>query len=345
MTDYYDPKTLRGAIRKSIPAKTFLRTRFFPEDVFFPTKSVSFEIQGIKRRLAPYTSPYAGSESVERDGYEVKTFTAPSVTPKRVITNDTVAQKLLGESPYDSGLTPEDRAAEMAARDLIELQDMIARREEQMCAQVLQEGILRIKGRGLNAVCDYGFEGIESTISGEKWVSGYDIPGKLAKVSQELRKKGSNPDTLILGSEAANALMDNAKFMKLLDLRRVDSGEIRPTELEPGVQYIGRIALPGLFADIYGYDEYYDDDSTGDILPMIDPKTAILISSRERNMMLYGAVTYIDAKTGEYVTEMGKYVPYTAWSVDPPAKEIYLASRPLPMPKDLESWYVMKEVV
>lgn len=345
MRDYYEPKTLRGVIKKVTPVKTFLRTRFFPEDVFFPSETVSFEYQSQKRRLAPYTSPYAGGESVSRDGYEVRTYHTPSLVPKRVITNDTAAQKLLGESPYNSGMTPEDRAAEMAARDLIELQDMIAHREEQMCAQVLQEGVLRVKGRGVNEVCDYGFTGIEQTASGDKWLSGYDIPGKLASVSQNIRKTGSNPDTLILGSEAANALMDNTKFMKLLDLRRVDSGEIRPSELESGVQYIGRIALPGIIADIYGYDEYYDDDVSGESLPLIDPKTAILISSRDRNMMLYGAVTYIDVKTGEYVMEMSKYVPYTNYRVDPPVKEIYLASRPLPMPKDLESWRVMKEVV
>ena len=345
MTDYYEPKSLRGAIRKAIPPRTFLRTRFFPEDVFFPTETVSFEYQGAKRRLAPYTSPYAGGESVSREGYEVRTYHTPSLVPKRVITNDSVAQKLLGESPYNSGMTPEDRAAEMAARDLMELQDMIARREEQMCAEVLQSGKLLIKGRGVNEECDYGFTGVEVIAAGDKWVSGYDIPGKLASVAQGLRKAGTNPDTLILGSDAANALMDNTKFTKLLDLRRVDSGEIKPSDLESGVQYIGRIALPGIIADIYGYDEWYDDEASGQLKPLLDPKSAILISSRDRNMMLYGAVTYIEVKTGEYVTEMSKYVPYTNYRVDPPVKEIYLASRPLPMPKDLESWHVMSGVV
>lgn len=345
MTDYYEPKSLRGAIRKALPLRTFLRDKFFSESVYFPTETISFEYQSQRRRLAPYVSPYSGGESVSREGYEVRTYQTPFLVPKRVITNDTAAQKLLGESPYNSGMTPEDRAAEMVARDLMELQDMIIRREEYMCAQVLQEGILRIKGRGVNQVCDYGFTGIETITGGDKWVSGYDIPGKLQREAQELRKRGNNPDTLILGSEAANALMDNSKFMKLLDLRRVEVGEIRVSELPSGVQYIGRIALPGLIADIYSYDEYYDDDESGSAMPLIDPKTAILISSRARNMMLYGAVTYIDVKSGEYVTEMSQYVPYTNYRVDPPVKELYLASRPLPMPVDLESWYVMKDVV
>ena len=128
-------------------------------------------------------------------------------------------------------------------------------------------------------------------------------------------------------------------------MRRIDTGEIKPSELEDGVQYMGRIAVPGLYADIYSYDEWYEDYETHETLPMISPSTAMLLSSRARNLMIYGAVTYIDRRTGEYVTEMRDYVPYTNASVNPPVKELYMGSRPLPVPVDLGSWCVVKEVV
>lgn len=344
MTDYYDPKCLRGVIRNTKPLRTFIRGRFFPEAVYFPGETVSFEYSENTRRLAPYTSPYAMGSAVARDGYTVRTYHTPYVVPKRVITNDTLAMKLLGEAPYNSGLTPEDRAAEIASRDLMELQDMITRREEFMCARAIQDGKLDITGPGVNEVVDYGFTNIKTCTASEKWSSSYDVIGTLKDEALKLRQAGGNPDTLILGSDAASALLENTKILKLMDLRRVDAGEIRPTELEPGVSYIGRLSVPGFMADIYSYDEYYYDDATGSTLPLIDTKTAILLSGREKNSMLYGAVTYIDVKTGEYVTEMSAQVPYTNYRVDPPVKEIYLASRPLPMPKDLNSWSVLKEV-
>ena len=343
MTDYYDPGYLRGVIRKTMPLKQFFRQRFFPEDVLFGTDTVTFEYQAQERKLAPYTTMQFGGVPADREGWEVGTYRPPLLLPMGVITNDTIAQKLLGESPWNSGITPDERAATIAAQDLMRLQDRIQRREEHMCARVLQDGKLSVTGPGVNDVVDYHFTGIETATSADKWTSGYDVIGKLSHESQNLRKSGSNPDTLVLGTDAANALLGNSKVMKLMDCRAVDMGEIRPSELEGGVQYLGRLAVPGLFCDMYSYDEWYVDDS-GVNQPMLDPGTAILISSRARNSMLYGAVTYVDANTGEYVTEMGRYVPYTNWSVNPPVREIYLASRPLPMPKDLESWHVMKEV-
>ena len=342
--NYYEPKYLRGVIKQVLPLKQFFHVRFFPENVLFATETVSIEYQRDSRELAPYTSPHFGGVMTGRGGYEVRTYHTPYLLPMTTITNDTLAQKLLGEQPYNSGITPDERAQQIAANDIMKLQDKIMRREEYMCARCIQDGKLEITGPGVNDIVDYGFTGIETVTSSDKWTSSYDLIGKLSDKAQELRKAGTNPDMLILGSAAANALLSNTKIQKAMDMRQVDMGYINPRELEDGVMYIGRLAVPGFVGDIYSYDEYYRDD-TGQDVPLVDPSTAILISSRVRNSMLYGAITYIDVKTGEYVTEMNQYVPYTNYSVNPPVKEIYLASRPLPMPKDLDSWRVMKEVV
>ena len=40
------------------------------------------------------------------------------------------------DSSYNSGLTPADRAAKIAAQDILDLQDTIWRREEYLCARV-----------------------------------------------------------------------------------------------------------------------------------------------------------------------------------------------------------------
>ena len=43
-----------------------------------------------------------------------------------------------------------------------------------------------------------------------------------------MRKDGVNPNMLIFGSEAANILLQNERYMKLLDNRRLEIGEICP---------------------------------------------------------------------------------------------------------------------
>ena len=260
MADYYEPKILRGVIKKTLPLRTFFKTRFFNNSVLFPTEKVSFEFQDNQRRLAPYVNPRIGGETVARDEYIVKTYQTPYVAPIRAITNDTLAQKLLGEQPYNSGLTPADRAAEIVANDIRELQDTIWRREEYMCARVKQDGKLIIKGRGVNEVVDYGFTNIRTLAANERWGEDFDIIGQLSEVCQELARNGVVAGLVILGVDAASALFKNKKFIKLLDNRRIDVGELKPSELENGVSYIGRLMVPGAALELVMYSEWYKDD-------------------------------------------------------------------------------------
>ena len=259
-------------------------------------------------------------------------------------------QKLIAEPTYNSGLTPADRAAKIAAQDILDLQDTIWRREEYMCARVKQDGKLTIKGTGINEVVDYGFENIAVLDASDRWTTTFDIMGQLREIAQEMRKDGVNPDMLILGSAAANMLLQNERYLKLLDNRRVEIGEIKPGELEKGVGYLGRMIVPGAMFDLYTYEEWVPDtndlDDNGDpkLKPIIDPETVIIQNSAEKNSMLYGAITRID-KAGNHVTYMREYVPHTWFTEDPPQKFISISSRPLPMPHDLKSWYVLKGVI
>ncbi len=343
MADYYDPQTLRGVIKKTLPVRQFFKSRFFNNTVTFPTESVKFEFQGDTRRLAPYLNSRMPVNAMSRDGYRVVTFTPPLIGAKSVITDDTLAQKLLGEMPYNSGVTPEERAAKIAAEDLSKLQNAIWRREEYMCARVKQDGKLIIKGEGVNDVVDYNFTNIFRPESTERWTSSFDILGYLGEKAKELQKNGVNPDMLILGSDATKALLDNNKVYKLLDNRRVEIGEIKPAQLEHGVVYLGRLVTIGAAFDLYTYNEWVPDEN-GELKPIIDPETVIMQSSTESNSMLYAAIT-IMSSSGQYETYMEEMTPQRWFEIDPPVQFLALKSRPLPMPHDLNSWLVLKGVV
>lgn len=342
MKNYYDPKYLRGSITKILPERLFFRNRFFSESVTFPTQTVTFEFASNSRRLLPYATEHSGSIPVDRNPYQAKTFTAPLLSGSRTITPDSLAMKLLGEAPYNSGLSPEDRARDLAAQDLVDLTEALYRQEEYMCARLKQDGKLDIDTDGILATVDYGFTNIENITSANKWTENYDILGKLAKMARELRKNGVNPDTLIVGAEVAEAINQNAGVLKL---RHDTFVEIpAPDSLENGITFVCQIRAPGVYVNVLEYDEYYAD-ADGNLQPVIDPKTVIMQSSRERNIMLHGAVTYLDQRTNEYITDMNEYVPYTVSSYDPPVKKLIVSSRVLPMPRDIESWLVLKNVV
>lgn len=341
MTNYYDPKFLRAAIRKIQPARQFFRHRYFSDALTFPTKTVTFEYAKSPRAVLPFADETNGSVNVSRSGYQAMTFTAPLLSGHRVITPATINDKLFGEAEYNSGLAPEDRARELAAMDLIELQDSLYRQEEYMCARLKQDGKITIDTPSVKAEIDYGFQNIVNTTSANKWTSSFDILGALLKHARTLRKAGINPDTLIVGHEVAEAINKNEGVLKLRHDEYVTVPD--PASLEDGITYICQLRAPGLYLHVLEYDEYYTDQQ-GDVVPLIDPKTAILQSSRESNMMLYGAVTYLD-RNGEYVSEMGEYVPYVVSEYDPPVRKLIVSSRPLPMPRDIESWITLKDLV
>lgn len=341
MTDYYDPKYLRAAIRSINPARQFFRHRLFSEVLTFPNKSVTFEYARSPRMVLPFANDNTGSVNVSRAGYQALTFTAPLLSGHRIISPATLDTKLPGESPYNSGYSPEDRARELAALDLIELQEALFRQEEFMCARLMQDGKITVDAGGTKGEIDYGFTQSETVKASDKWTANYDILGKLMKCARTLRKNGINPDTLIVGHEVSEAINTNEGVLKLRHDNWVNIPE--PGSLENGITYVCQLRAPGLYLNVLEYDEYYSD-SDGQVIPLIDPKTAILLSSREVNFMLYGAVTYLD-KNGEYVTEMAEYVPYVVSEFDPPARKLVVSSRPLPMPRDIGSWLVLKELV
>ena len=344
MANYYEPKYLRGVLQKAVPPRTFFRSRFFTDNVTFPTETVSFEFAQGQRKLLPYGWSEGKSTPLTREGYQLRTYRAPLISGSRTITPATLDSKLLGESEWNSGLTPDMRAREVAARDLADLQEALFRRQEYMCARLKQDGKLTITGEGVNDEVDYQFSNIETvTKASDKWSTpSYDILGKLAKLARTLRRDGVNPDMMIVGHEVAEALSLNEGILKLRNDSFVNIPA--PDSLEPGVTFLMQLRAPGLYLNVYEYDEYYVDE-LGDLVPLIDPGTVILQSSRERNMMLYGRVVYIDSRTQDYVASIGEYTPYVVTEEDPPVRKLILASRCLPMPRDTQSWYVLKNVV
>ena len=342
--NYYEPKFLRAVIEKTLPLRLFFRTRFFSEQVTFPTRQVSFEFMKNSRRLMPYARAGKLSVPVSSKGYSLRTYEPPLVSGYKSITEATLEQKLFGEEEWNSGMTPAEREQKLIARYLMELQDMIYRKEEYMCSRIKQDGKLIINENDYAAEVDYGFSNIYTLKTADQWKTDADILGQLKDKANSLRQDGVNPDMLILGAKASQAFLNNAGILKLRRDLLLDVHAPMPNELENGLNYLCQIRAPGLFLNCYEYLEYYRDDATGQALPLIDESTAILQSSQEQNMMLYGAITYIDDNENR-VTAMNEYVPYVLTIKESAERRLIVSSKPLPLPADIDSWCVLKNVI
>lgn len=337
MVDLYTPRTLAEVVKTTPPVRTFLRDRFFTNVKTFPTKRVDIDIVKGNRKMAAFIHPMVGGEIVQAEGYETKSYAPPLINPATISTADQLLERLPGEDMY-SGKTPADRAAEKLIDEYNQLNDMTTRREEWMAAQVLTTGQLKVKGKGVDEVIDFGLTNKITLASTKKWgASAADIWGNLKDWKQQVSRNGfANANMVIMGKAAADAFMADATVAKLLDNRRIEIGAIKPEEMEGGITYYGHLNLPGV--DIYGYDEVYLDDETGGTKPLIPDNVVLMIPSAASFMRAYGLCTYLDDAGAWHRAETDRLLR-TYVEHRPDRRFIELQTHPLLIPDKIDSWF------
>lgn len=331
----YETRTMLQAVEQRMPVHTFLLNTFFSDSETQLTEKIDVDYKKGKRKMAPFVAPRIGGVIMEREGFTTKTYKVPKIAPERILTVDDISKRGMGENIY-SQKTPEERAIEALAKDIDELDDQITRREEWMCREVLFNGKVTMKGEGLEQVVDYSFTNKE-TLSGDNlWTSELsdpieDLKGWRLSIIQ---KTGKAPNVVIMSSDATDAFVKNVKVKEYMDKRRINIGNIEPSIKDDAVTFIGK--FPALGIEIYSYDEWFLDDDEVE-QPMV-PVGHILMGSKGMNKRLYGAVTQME--NGTFVTYEGTRVPKKWDDEKNETKNIRLSSRPLPVPDDVDSWYV-----
>lgn len=228
--------------------------------------------------------------------------------------------------------------------DLRELDEMITRREEEMCAEALFLGKITVKGEGVDDEIDFGFTNKETLTSGKKWTaSGSDPIGDLRRWKRAIAKDGHvNADICIMSEAAAAAFINNEQVQKLLDIKNYSIAKINPMQISAGVSYIGTISALGM--SIYTYDEYYTDDwttpGTEVVKPYVPEGVIGLFSTAAECTMLYGAISDFDSRTQNPATHTGRRYGESFLSENNRVRTLRLSSRPLAVPHNIKSWFV-----
>jgi hypothetical protein len=330
--DIFEPRTMRAALKEMKPARSFLKSLFFRTSETSLTEHVDVDTMVGTRRLAPFTNPQGPGKFTERTGFTTSTVTPPMVAPKRSITVPDIQTRTPGEHIY-SDRSPDDRAREILGGDLADLDDMITRREEWMCAKALFDSDIDIVGDDVNYTITFTRDaGQTKGLLGatDRWTHADSNPPEQIRGWRRdcVKLTGSNPDILIVSTEAANALLSNVKVQAQLDTLRAELGQIAPELRDSGATYIGRFAGTGI--DIFAYDEWFIDPADGLEYPMVPAKKVLLGATNARTAMRYGAVGVASGDSIGLVAD--SRVPESWIEREPAVRWLKVSSRPLPVP-------------
>lgn len=344
--DMFSTRTMLGMIEASQKkATTFLRDRYFGNVVTFDTAKIDIDIvSDHDRKVAPFVNPKIGGSYVARDGYQTNSYEAPELSPMMVTTAEDMLKRSAGESMY-SMKSPSQRASEEIGRNLSQLDDIITRREEVMCAEALFDGQITVNGEGYSDIIKYWSQlsaGEQpKTVLSTKWTaSGADPMKDLRTIRRSvIQKCGITPTEVICGTGAIEALLDKVNGQQL-DTRRVDLGMINPSLLPNGVTYWGYLKDSGL--DIYSYDSWYVNASG--VETAIVPSGSVLLGSPNvKTTMAYGCVSLTG--DGEVRFYEGKRVP-DSWvqRANPSGRVVQIKSRPLPIINQIQGFHVISAI-
>ncbi len=343
----FDPRTMLAVIERNPQVKTFLKDTFFSRIETSPTEHIDVDFTKGGRELAPFVHDKIAQATTENQGYITKQFTPALVTADRVTTAGDILKRAPGELLYNA-MSPEERASLKMAKDFLQIDEMITRREEWMCAQTLFTGKIPVIGKGVNYEIDFKFTNKDVKSGTDLWSDSKSKPiSQLEEMAMQVQKTGFlNPDICILGQQAASEFVNNSSVQKILDTEHMNLATIEPKMLPNGATYIGTIPKIGL--SIYQYNEWYLDNFTDPNNPVVKPLIPVdhcgVFSSQMQGFMGYAVNTIIDNDSKEFISVEGTRCPDTWIQKKPAAKYIQLMSRPLSCPVEVDAWFISKVV-
>lgn len=341
--NFFDNYVLQAITEEIVPQASFFRDRYFPteEGDIFAADKVLTEYQKGDRKMACFVAPRVGDIPVERRGYAIHEYQPAYIAPSRLLTIDDLRKRGFGEAIFP-GSTPSERAARLQLRDLTDLDRRILRREEWMAVQTMinngctmQEYVDANTAGEQNVVLFYDTTSDHTyTVGGTKWDDvGGDFFGDVRAMCNMLAKRGLPAVDLVLGTDAADAILGIQEVRDLLDKNSgIITGEINQSIAYPGVTRMGTLNFGGFHLTLWAVSESYEADDGTDT-PYFPAKSA-MVTAPGCGHMMYGQITQMNFGSTEFSTVAAKRVPKFVVDQDRDIRKIRLGARPLAAPKN-----------
>ena len=334
----YSTKAMAKAMRQDKPAGTFLMDLLFSKVDPKIGMTVTIDIIKGKRRMAPFQTPRVEGALVEKLGHSTREYTPAYIKPKQELTASSVVDdRIAGDNEY-SMTSPQEREAIALAAQLNDLENMIIRREEWMCAQQLVNGYVDVIGTGVNYRIDLGMEASHKITVSPVWSEAAtakpssDISDAVKLISKDA---GISANVLLGNSSTIEEMLNTTDMKEMLNTRRLDLGLIVPEQFGENATYYGDIVVNGKRLQVWSYDEWFEDEN-GTEQPMIPNDKIVVTSTNADFRRHYGAIK--DKKAGwASVPRFPK-----VWDVeDPSITWIMVQSAPLPAAHQIDAIVVL----
>lgn len=350
----FDTYVLMAITEEIAPVPSFFRDRYFPttEEDIFASDKVLTEYQKGDRKMAAFVSPRAGDIPMDREGYEIFEYQPAFIAPSRCLTLDDLKKRGFGEALYP-GADPAKRATNLQLRDLTDMDKRIIRREEWMAVETMlnnsctMQEYIDAKTVGEKKYVKFFDKASEHTYTvGATWNS---ADGKFFEdvkaMCKMLASRGLPAVDLVLGTDVADALLENEEVVRRLDKNSgIITGTIDPELTKyPGVAFMGVLNFGGFKLNLFDVDETYEDENG--VTQSYFPVNAAMVTAPGCGHMMYGQITQINYGDDDFTTIAATRVP--KFIVDQPndIRKLRLASRPLAAPKNYCPYIVATSVI
>jgi len=337
-------RTQIAPVETILPKSRFFSTYFMgglPE--LLPTEYVEWDYLTKGNPLAHFVGEGITVPPTQRGTFKTAQIETPRYQHRKVLGLKDMKSRSPGE-PYGSMpatmfKTLQERAGRLRFEDDVECVEAVADLRELITAKFITEGIVKVRGYGVDREIDYHLPNRITLLGSDQWDEDADIFEDLRKWIRGLKRFGFRPEAVIMSPEVWRLFENNAKWMTQLDNMRTEKGRFAPVEeIEYGAPaYMGTARDP--FLDFYIQESEYYDIESGEMKRHLPEGSLILVTPEsKRNRFVYGSIDYME--NGEYRTVSGEFIK-EEWHDDRSAtSEVLVTSRAVPIPANINSWLV-----
>jgi Phage major capsid protein E len=334
--EIYRTSSILAGMENVPRASVFLRDKLFSKVVTVPSDQVDISFYKGKAKLAPYCSRFSAGTAVPREREQLRLFSPPFMKPVKTLAADDVFYRSMGGAGADN----DNRDAQLLARDILELDADISRREEWMVSRVLFDGkVICLDGDTSEIVAEIDYTPISSSLVSPLWSAASTCdPLKDLKTAMRLVSGacGYSADLIVMGKDASDGFENADKVLAAYDKRNIAPGEITPALAEYGITLLGNYrGLP-----IYASESQYTDvDGTSKYFVPADK--VLVAASGLQGTLAYAGIVQVDESESSMKPYEGARLPLVYYERGFDFRKVRLSSRPIPIPADTTSWTIL----
>jgi hypothetical protein len=329
MADVFSTDVLTAVLQSLLGNPQFLLDRFFGITQAEATEQIHFDVIQGKRRVSPFVSSLVEGQVVATQGYVTNTFTPAYIKDKRVFDMNRPLKRMPGEQ-IGGVMTPADRVRALIAFDMQDQLNMLRRRLEVMCGEVLTSGKSTITGdKYPTQIVDFQRSATHTLVANPLWSAALanGILNNLQDWAQIcLEDTGVFPNDVVMTADVWKVFRADSSIVQVLNI-------FRPYTQSPTMAVDAQVTEGGVFMgniegfNIFVYSGWYVDPADGIEKPIIPAGTVIMCSPALEGVQAYGAIR--DEEIGL------QPVPYyvKSWiQYDPSVRYVMLQSAPIMVP-------------